>query len=132
MDHLLTFALAASNKWHGSNIIWSVMTGIKVAKTSEIPPGTMIGIGIKGIYYLIANVEGKFYAMDGTCSHLGGQLWKGTLDGFVVKCPRHGSRFDLRTGEVVSQLRIPLIGKAKPLRTYPVLIDGEDLSIDIS
>ncbi|HUT27097.1 MAG TPA: Rieske 2Fe-2S domain-containing protein [Methanomassiliicoccales archaeon] len=107
------------------------MSDIKVAKTQEISSGTMMGIEIKGNYYLIANVDGKFYAMDGTCSHMAGQLWKGTLDGFVVKCPKHGSRFDLRTGAVVSQVKIPLIGKAKPLKTYPLSISGDDISIDI-
>jgi 3-phenylpropionate/trans-cinnamate dioxygenase ferredoxin subunit len=88
-------------------------------------------LDIKGDYYLIVNVENRFYAMDGLCSHMAGQLWRGTLEGHVVRCPKHGSRFDIRTGEVVSQVRIPLIGKAKALRTYPVTVEGEDVLIDI-
>ncbi|MBN1109636.1 MAG: Rieske 2Fe-2S domain-containing protein, partial [Methanomassiliicoccales archaeon] len=87
-----------------------------MAKVGEIPPGTMMGVDIGGKYYLIANVEGDFHAMDGLCSHMAGQLWKGALEGNVVKCPRHGSRFDVRTGEVISNPKIPLIGKAKPMR----------------
>lgn len=98
-----------------------------MGKAGEIAPGSMIGLDIKGDYYLVANVDGKLYAMDGLCSHMAGQLWKGKLEGYVVKCPRHGSRFDLRTGEVVGQVRIPLIGKARPLRTYPVRVEGEDV-----
>ena len=107
------------------------MTGIKVAKTSEIAPGTMMGVEIEGERYLIANVDGKYHAIDGLCSHLAGQLWKGRLEGAVVQCPRHGSRFDVRTGEVVGQVRIPLIGKAKPLRTYPIEVRGEELFIEL-
>ena len=101
--------------------------GVKVARVEEIPPGTMMGIDIKGEYYLLANVDGKLFAMDGLCSHMAGQLWKGKLDGHVVQCPRHGSRFDVRTGEVVSQVRIPLIGKAKKLGKYEVTVEGEDI-----
>lgn len=107
------------------------MTGIKVAKTSEIVPGNMMGVEIDSKRYLIANVDGKYHAMDGTCSHMAGQLWKGKLEGAVVQCPRHGSRFDVRTGEVVSQVKIPLIGKAKPLRTYQIEVRGDDLYIEL-
>jgi len=105
--------------------------GIRVAAISEIGPGTMMGFEVQGKYYLVANVEGDFHATDGLCSHRAGQLWKGKLDGYIVQCPRHGSRFDVRTGEVVSQVRIPLIGKARPLMTYPVSLEGGSIFIDI-
>ncbi len=107
------------------------MTDINVGKTSDIKPGTMTSIENEGKRYLIANVDGKYYAMDGTCSHRGGHLWEGKLDGLVVQCPRHGSRFDIRTGEVVGQPKIPLIGKARPLRVYTIKVQGEDLIITI-
>lgn len=107
------------------------MTEVEIGKTAELPPGTMMGVEIKGAYYLLANVDGEYYAMDGICSHLAGRLWEGALSGHVVKCPRHGSRFDLRTGEVVGQPRIPLIGKAKPLRTYKVAARDGALFISV-
>ncbi len=107
------------------------MRTVKVAKRSELSTGTMMGVEIEGEYYLLANVDGKLFAMTGLCSHMAGRLWEGTLEGYVVKCPRHGSRFDVRTGEVVSQVRIPLIGKAKRLSTYPVVLEGEDVLIEI-
>ncbi len=106
------------------------MTIVEIAKTSEIPPGTMMGIDVKGTYYLIANVADEYFAMDGICSHLAGQLWKGTLTDYIVKCPKHGSRFDVRTGEVVSQVKIPLIGKAKPLRTYVLSVKDGAIFLD--
>jgi len=105
--------------------------GIRVAAISEIGPGTMMGFEVQGKYYLVANVEGDFHVTDGLCSHRAGQLWKGKLDGHIVQCPRHGSRFDVRTGEVVSQVRIPLIGKAKKLATYQVSVVGEDVILNL-
>lgn len=107
------------------------MRAIKVAKLSEMPPGTMMGIEIEGNRFLLANVEGSMFAMDGLCSHMAGRLWEGTLEGAVVKCPRHGSKFDVRTGEVVSNPKIPLIGKAKPMKTYRTVVDGDDVFIEI-
>jgi 3-phenylpropionate/trans-cinnamate dioxygenase ferredoxin subunit len=91
----------------------------------------MMGLDIEGRYMLLANVDGKLYAMDGLCSHMAGRLWEGTLEGSIVKCPKHGSRFDVRTGEVVSQVKIPLIGKARPMKTYKTSIEGEDVLIEI-
>ncbi|HNX46979.1 MAG TPA: Rieske 2Fe-2S domain-containing protein [Methanomassiliicoccales archaeon] len=103
----------------------------KVALLSEMPPGTMKGVEIDGRHILLANVDGVIYGMDGLCSHMAARLWEGSLDGHVVKCPKHGSRYDVRTGEVVSQVRIPLIGKAKPLGIYKISIEGGDVLIDI-
>lgn len=102
-----------------------------MAKLSELSPGTMMGLEIEGENYLLANVDGRLFAMSGLCSHMAGRLWEGTLEGYVVKCPRHGSRFDVRTGEVVSQVKIPLIGKAKPQNTYETLIEGDDIIIKL-
>jgi nitrite reductase/ring-hydroxylating ferredoxin subunit len=107
------------------------MSKVKVAKLPEVPPGSMMGLDIEGRYMLLANVDGKLYAMDGLCSHMAGRLWEGTLEGSIVKCPKHGSRFDVRTGEVVSQVKIPLIGKARPMKTYKTSIEGEDVLIEI-
>ncbi len=107
------------------------MRSVKVAKLSELLPGTMIGVEIEGEHYLLANVDGKLFAMSGLCSHMAGRLWEGTMEGYVVKCPKHGSKFDVRTGEVVSQVKIPLIGKARPQRTYETSVDGDDIVINI-
>lgn len=111
--------------------ISSTMAMIKVAKLTEMPPGSLMGVEVEGKYFLLANVNGALFAMDGLCSHMAGRLWEGTLEGTVVKCPRHGSRFDVRTGEVVSQVKIPLIGKAKPMKTYRTVIEGQDVLIDL-
>src|SRR5207247_11360223 len=59
----------------------------------------------------VFRVSGKTYALDNTCTHLGGPLCKGRLDGFVVQCPWHGSRFDVRSGQVAGPpARTPVTG----------------------
>lgn len=102
----------------------------KVGKVTEVPPGKMLGVQVIGRYFLLVNLDGKIFAMDGKCSHMGGELWNGKLAGNVVKCPRHGSEFDVTTGKVVGQVKFPLIGKAKDMRTYPITIEGDDIVLE--
>lgn len=73
----------------------------KVADSSEISPGKMKSVKFMDQDVMIANVNGQFYALSNKCTHMGGPLAKGKLDGYVVQCPWHGSKFDVRTGEVV-------------------------------
>ena len=107
------------------------MTKTKVGKASGIGTNSMIVVDIKGKFVLIANVEGKYFGMQGKCSHAGGNLWEGKLDGFVVKCPRHGSEFDVRTGKALKGPWVPF-GKAKDLPTYDVMVEGDELFIDLA
>lgn len=104
------------------------MVKIRVGKASEIGPSNMIGVDVKGKFVLIAKVEGKYFGMQGNCSHAGGNLWEGRLNEFVVKCPRHGSEFDVRTGKVMKGPWVPF-GKAKDLPIYSVVVEGEELFV---
>lgn len=88
-----------------------------------------LSIGEKDI--LVANVGGTFYAISGKCSHKGGDLAKGKLIGFVVRCPLHGSEYDLRTGKVVRNVRIPLIGRATDLKVFKISVDGDDVFVEV-
>lgn len=106
------------------------MAKTKVAKTSEVWANKMIGVNIKGRFVLVASVDGKYYGMEGICSHAGGHIWEGRLTGFVVKCPRHGSEYDVRTGKVLKGPWVPF-GKAKDLLTYNVIAEGDELIADI-
>jgi glycine betaine catabolism B len=74
---------------------------IKVADASEIPKGSMKAVKLGENEVMIANVDGTFYALNNKCTHMGGPLARGKLEGFVVQCPWHGSKFDFRTGAVV-------------------------------
>jgi len=75
---------------------------VKVAATKDIQPSQMKDVEVAGEKVCVVNVEGKFYAIDNVCTHEGGPLAEGTLEGYEVECPWHGSRFDVRTGEVIN------------------------------
>lgn len=106
------------------------MTRIKIGLSSKIPPGTVADINVQGKIFAVANVSGEFYAINGVCSHQNGRLGDGKLKDYVVKCPRHGSEFDVRTGKNLKGPWIPF-GKATDLKAYKVSKEGEDLYVEI-
>jgi nitrite reductase/ring-hydroxylating ferredoxin subunit len=75
---------------------------MKVCLTSELLPGSMLKADILGHTIIMTNVDGRFYAMDGICSHGFADLSRGRLEGYILECPLHRARYDVRTGEVVS------------------------------
>jgi len=77
---------------------------VEVARTEELPSGTMKAMVVAGREILLARVGDEFYAAAKLCPHMKGDLSRGQLEGSVVTCPRHGSRFDLTTGRVVRWL----------------------------
>jgi nitrite reductase/ring-hydroxylating ferredoxin subunit len=100
------------------------VTFAKVAKTLDVPVGKMKHVEVDGIEILIANVEGKFYAVGDRCPHLNARVSEGTLSKTIVTCPRHLSTFDVTTGRVIS-------GTRSSLPSYDVKVDGDDLLIEI-
>lgn len=72
----------------------------KIAETSELSPGEMKSVPLGQGEVLLANVDGNFYAISDTCTHMGGTLSDGDLDGEQVQCPLHGAIFNVITGEV--------------------------------
>ncbi|MGA3060514.1 MAG: non-heme iron oxygenase ferredoxin subunit [Candidatus Bathyarchaeia archaeon] len=104
-------------------------TFVKVAKTIDIPVGKMMHVEVEGTEILIANVDGKFYAVGDRCPHLNAMLSKGTLNNSTVTCPRHFSSFDVITGKAISGQTQR--GRAYDLPVYEVKVDGNDLFIYI-
>ena len=106
------------------------MESMRVAGAADIPDGSMRRVEAGGDAVLVANVGGAFYAIANTCSHRGGDLSKGTIQDGIVKCPRHGSRFDVRSGRNLEGPRI--LGKrfiTGPVKAYSVTVDGEDILV---
>ena len=97
----------------------------KVARRSEIAPGSTRRVVVDGAEILLCNVNQALYAIEDVCTHDGGPLDQGTLEGECVVCPRHGATFDVRTGDA---LTLPAV---IPLITYPVSVDGEDVYVDV-
>jgi 3-phenylpropionate/trans-cinnamate dioxygenase ferredoxin subunit len=91
---------------------------IDAGKAGELAPGTMKRVDIGGRRILLANVAGRLYAVDDTCTHEDASLSTGVLKGELVKCPLHNSRFNVRTGEALEE------PAEENLRTYPVRLEG--------
>lgn len=98
------------------------MNPITVAKVSDVPPGTAKVVLVAGRPVALFNVGGTFHAMDNACLHRGGPIGEGSLDGDVVTCPWHGWEYDVRTGVSVGN-------PAAKLRTYKVLVQGDDVKV---
>jgi 3-phenylpropionate/trans-cinnamate dioxygenase ferredoxin component len=92
----------------------------RVAAVSEIAPGGRLSILVDDVPSLLVRVGDEFYAVEDVCSHDGQPLTNGPVEGCQITCPRHGARFDLRTGQ---PLCMPAV---EPIATYEVQIrDGE-------
>ena len=72
---------------------------VKVAESKDIGPSTMKAVDVAAEKVCIINTEGNYFAIGNICAHMGGPLNEGTIEGFEVQCPWHGSKFDVRTGE---------------------------------
>ncbi len=96
---------------------------VKIADTKHIQPSCLKEVQVDGENICIVNVEGKYYAIGSICTHEGGPLADGTLEGYEVECPWHGSKFDVRTGEVTS----PPASEPEP--AYEVKVDGNSILI---
>ena len=98
---------------------------IEAGKAGELAPGTMKRIDMRGRRILLANVGGRLCAVDDTCTHEEASLSTGVLRGELVKCPLHGSRFNLCTGKALEE------PAEENLRTYPVRLEGERILIGL-
>jgi 3-phenylpropionate/trans-cinnamate dioxygenase ferredoxin component len=96
----------------------------RVAKVSEIAPGTTRRVVVDSLGILLCNVEGKVFAIEDVCTHDGGPLDQGELEGECIVCPRHGATFDVRTGDA---LTLPAV---VPLMTFETSVEGDDVFVD--
>ncbi len=74
---------------------------LDVASEAELPPGSRRVVDADGFAVVVFNLDGKYYAIKDECTHDGGDLAGGVLEGEEIVCPRHGARFSVRTGEVL-------------------------------
>ena len=99
---------------------------VRVASASEIPEGKMRKVIVGSQQVLVANVKGKYYAIGNVCTHLGGPLDKGILEGHEVECPLHRSHFDVTNGQVKR-------GPAqKPETVYDVNIESGSILVRLT
>ena len=106
------------------------MSYVKAAETQEIPSGTMKAVKLSGKELLIANLDGAYYAMESRCPHAKGDLSQGTLEGNTLTCPRHGSKFDVKTGKAISGPKIlNLRMGVRDLQSYEAKVEGDNVLI---
>jgi nitrite reductase/ring-hydroxylating ferredoxin subunit len=98
---------------------------VKVARTDEVAPGRAKLVEAGGKEIALFNVAGSFHAIDNNCTHVGGPLCEGELDGTAVTCPWHGAAFDVTSGAVLG----PPAGE--PVSRYNVRIEGADIEVEI-
>lgn len=75
---------------------------IRVARAENLPPGKRLVVDVEGVAVLVFNLGGSYYAIEDVCTHDGGELASGEWIGAEIVCPRHGARFDIRSGEVTA------------------------------
>ncbi len=90
----------------------------------EVEPGRLLRVEVAGRLLCLANVRGTIYAVNDECTHISGPLDQGELEGYILTCPWHLARFDVRTGQV-------LRGPARAdLPVYPVRIEGDAVLVE--
>jgi 3-phenylpropionate/trans-cinnamate dioxygenase ferredoxin subunit len=97
---------------------------IKVAETNEVPPGTATTVDLEGQPVALFNIDGTYYAIDDTCTHRGGPLSEGEVEGTIVTCPLHGATFDVTTGYVLGP------PASDGVTRYNVEVEGNDIKIE--
>jgi NAD(P)H-dependent nitrite reductase small subunit len=98
---------------------------VRVASKSEIADQSAKSVEVEGKTIALFNLGGEFYAIDNTCTHKGGPLCEGIIEGDEVECPWHGAHFSIKTGEVTAPPAMDNVAR------YPVQVSGDDIEIEI-
>ncbi len=98
---------------------------VKVLQTSDLAPGQGKTVDVEGQSIALFNVDGTFYAIDNTCTHVGGPLGEGALVDDTVSCPWHGAGFNVKTGACTGG------PAASDVKSFPVKIEGDDVLVEL-
>jgi nitrite reductase/ring-hydroxylating ferredoxin subunit len=96
-----------------------------IASVTELPTGSARCFEIAGRRIAVFHTDSGFLAIDDECPHEGASLSEGTINGECVTCPWHSAEFDLRTGEVLTP------PATDNVRSYPVVVTGDQLSVEV-
>lgn len=96
---------------------------VRVARVTDVPdPGRKL-VEVDEHLVLLIHAAGQFYALDDVCTHDGGPLGEGPLEGHTITCPRHGARFDIRTGKALS------MPATKPTAVHDVRVENGEVFV---
>ncbi len=96
---------------------------VTVARVGEIPEGGVKVVRLDDQPVAVFHIDGEYYAIDDLCTHDGGPLAEGRLEGEVIECPRHGAKFNVKTGDVLC------LPATAPIPTYEVRIEGDEIKV---
>lgn len=96
---------------------------IEVAKLADMPASGKLCVELDDHFLVIVLIEGEYYCIEDVCTHDGGTLGDGALDGFCISCPRHGAQFDVRNGHAVTMPATEATG------SYAVRIEGDAILV---
>lgn len=99
---------------------------IPVAKTTEVPPTGRLVVEVQERMVVVVRIQGEYYCLDDMCTHDGGTLGDGELDDHCLVCPRHGAKFDVRTGEPRS------MPATEPTATHDIQVRGDTIWIRLN
>ena len=94
---------------------------VTVAQVDAFKPGAREIVDVDGTQIVVFNLDGKYYAIEDVCTHDGGQLTGGEIEGDQIICPRHGARFCIRTG---AALTAPAY---EATATFPVRVENGEV-----
>jgi 3-phenylpropionate/trans-cinnamate dioxygenase ferredoxin component len=98
---------------------------VKIASVGDLPENERLFFELEGQPLVIVNLAGKLFAFGDVCTHDNGPLGDGELDGFEIICPRHGARFDIRTGKATKSPAF------KDIPSFPVKVENGEIFIGI-
>ena len=98
---------------------------IKIANVEELAPGQAKLVEVNGNEIALFNVGGRFHAIDNNCTHVGGPLCEGEINGSEVTCPWHGATFDVTTGRVLGPPAM------EPVNRYNLRIADGSIEIEV-
>jgi len=96
-----------------------------VCRKTEIMPGQMKKVSVDENEILVTNIDGNYFAIDDTCTHAGGSLSEGKLDGSTITCDWHGAQFECKNGKLV---KFPV--QINDLNSYKVVIESDDIFVE--
>ncbi len=98
---------------------------LKVSTVGDPEPGKVKLLELDGASLALCNVNGEYHCIEDVCTHDGGSLDQGELNGVEIECPRHGGRFDVSTGRATC---FPCV---MPVLTFPVKVEGDDILVEL-
>jgi 3-phenylpropionate/trans-cinnamate dioxygenase ferredoxin component len=94
-----------------------------IARVGDLKDGQVRTLTVDGHHVALCNVEGTYFATQDLCTHDGGPLGEGELIDHEIECPRHGGRFDVRSGEVTA------LPPMFPIKTFPVRVQDDEIQV---